>query len=268
MISVIRAEWIKLRTTRSFYWTTALIVGFSLGMALVNGYFIGKNYENAVAKGNTEAQESVINNLSNSTPLVGLLHMGLALILVQSILFVTTEYANKTSKVSALMVPKRTGIAVGKLLVYGVMMAVIVAILAFLDVLLMRFTLGMVSSNTALLESITYDATTLNIIQRMVIASVLCVAFGVGLGYILRSSALSIAIILSWMYVAELLIINVPRLSAIIGPYLPFHNLNSALKAEDLASGLWGQTGSVLYFAAVALLIFFAGIIALKSRDA
>ena len=64
---------------------------------------------------------------------------------------------------------------------------------------------------------------------------------------------------------------NLPNLGPEVGPYLPFANVFVFIRMEWLYPFYdmqWGEWGSILYFAAVAAVVFAAALVTVNRRDA
>ena len=119
MINTIRSEWTKLVTTKSFWWTTALILVFSLGYAALTG---------SLATGESFASLFL---LAGST-VTGLYLLGFVVIMIQSIMMFTTEFRFGYQTQTFLATPKRWVVAVSKWLLY----LVFAVVLTFITVIL------------------------------------------------------------------------------------------------------------------------------------
>ena len=107
-----------------------------------------------------------------------------------------------------------------------------------------------------------------NVVARMTLFSVLGVGLAIGVAYLLRHTAGAMAVVLLWSLVLEDLVNFIPKVSDEIYPYMPFLNMRSAVNLNDVNNAAWGQGGSMIYFAAIALVVFLAGLVALRRRDA
>ena len=134
-LNTVHAEWTKLRTTKSFWWTTALIFLIVTGWTLLNSL----NAEEAVL-GSSPLQPRSLASI--------LLLMGVPIMMIQGAMMVTTEYRYKTQSLTFLANPNRWSVACAKLVVYGV----IAAVIAFLG-LVYIFVLADLTANESAAEA-------------------------------------------------------------------------------------------------------------------
>ena len=272
-MNLIKSEWIKLSTTKSVWWTSALIIIFSLAFAMLNGMGAGMMYQTATEDG--PADVGIIlaakDSLDAKNALAGMLVFGLMIVTIQAVINVTNEYANGVAKSTLLAHPKRVAVPFAKVGVYGLIAAVITFVSSVLSVLGSKAVAsGFIKDNEKILENAGFGADSLwTAIGRLVLYAVLSVIISTGVAYLVRSTAAGIAVLLLWKLVVEGLVIPlVPKIKEWLPPYMPFNNMDSATMMMDHPDAPWGQTGSMLYFAAFCIVIFIAGVITLKKRDA
>ena len=269
MLNLIRSEWIKLRTTKSLYWTTALVLLLSIGMALLMGGVTGSTLESEETKKNPEMYAAMASGISAESALSGMTLIGVMIIIIQAVMFVTSEYSSNVSKPTLLATPKRIGVPFAKLLVYGVFATVLTFITSPLCIVAMRWALSWKLQETKLLEQLDFTGDTWTMIFRLCLKIFLVVALSIGVGYLLRHTAGSIALLLLWPLLVEGILVGMlPKIKDWLPPYMPFENIDKAVAMQDVADAPWGQVGSLFYFAAWAVVVFVAGVIVLKRRDA
>ena len=111
MLNLFPAEWTKLRSTASFWWTSALIIAF--------GVFYGGLFGTASKLGGMPyAPLTVAATMALTTAIV---------VIVQASMTVTTEYRFGIPQTNFRVAPKRWQVAVAKL----VLGAVLAALLTF-----------------------------------------------------------------------------------------------------------------------------------------
>lgn len=271
LLNTIRAEWVKLRTTRSLYWTTALIVLFTLGWALLMGYANGSTFQQAVDDRDT----SLLTALGDpselftvSTALQGLQLFGTMIVIVQAVITVTGEYGNGTAKLSALAAPGRWQLPVAKTVVYGAVTAVVFLVVGVASVFLTAMTANMQLDDKSLTDGLSLGADgAWRAVGLTVLSSVLVVMVSVGVGYLLRRTAGAVALLMLWVLLLEDLIGAIPKIGEHVTSYLPFRNLNAALSGTPIPDAPWGTTGSLIYFIVIVVVVFGAGIAVLRRRD-
>lgn len=272
MLNAINAEWIKLRSTKSLWWTTALILFFSIGLALLVGFTSGS----ALSSNETDVEMKLtyMGTLGPEAAISGYTAFGLMIVLIQAVLMVTSEYGTNTQKVSLIATPQRWQLPLAKFLVYGVIAAVVAFISAVLSVWAMDLTFSSRVDDQMLLDAVGFSADHVwDFIGRTVLYAVLCVMVAIGTGYLIRHTAGAIAALLLWKLVIETAVVNlVPKLRDFLPPWMPFSNMDHYVARRDLPDVPWqdslGQTGSMLYFALWCVVIFVAGIAVMKKRDA
>lgn len=271
LVNTMRSEWIKLRSTKSFYWTTVLIIAFAVGWALLMGFANGYAYQDALDTDNVANLASFgdpADVFGVSTAVSGLQLFGIMIVIVQAVIIVTGEYANGTARISALAAPRRWQLPVAKAIVYGTITAVLFLVMGILSVVLMSVTARAQLADTSLADSLALSADgAWSVLLLLVLESVLVVAIAVGVGYLLRRTAGAVALLLLWVLLLEDLLGAIPKVGDWITPYLPFKNMNAGILQEPLADAPWGVGGSVAYFAVFSLVVFVAGILVLRRRD-
>ena len=273
-MNLIKSEWLKLSTTKAVWWTSGLILFFAVAFAALNGVGAGLIYQSATEGDGPADVAGVVDAksaLDATGALGGMLVFGMMIIIIQAVLNVTNEYANGTAKNTLLATPTRLPVPFAKVLVYGVLAMVLTFISAVLSVWTNKFAASrIITNNDTLLEVASFGADGLwTAIGRLVLYALLSVVISTGVGYLLRSTAASIAALLLWKLVVESAVVPlVPKIRDWLPPYMPFNNIDMATMMMDTPDAPWGQVGSILYFAAFCVIFFIAGLIALKKRDA
>lgn len=271
LLHTVNAEWTKLRSTKSFYWTSALIVVFTAGWSLLMGFANGLSFQQGIDDSDTDLLAAVGDPgdlFSVSTAVSGLQLFGIMIVIVQAVLTVTGEYGNGTAKLSALAAPKRWQLPVAKTLVYGAFTAVLFLVMAVVSVWLTAFTAKQQLKDDSLADGLSLSADgAWTLVLLIVLAAVLTVMISVGVGYLLRRTAGAIALLLLWVLLLEDLIGAIPKVGEWVSPYLPFKNLNAGLMQTPIDNAPWGIGGSVVYFVLFSLVVFAAGTAVLRRRD-
>ncbi|MGO1949927.1 MAG: ABC transporter permease subunit [Mycobacteriaceae bacterium] len=269
LLNTIRAEWIKIRTTKGVYWTTALIFVVALSLSAFMAWGNAFSYKQFTEDGDPELAAASAEALNLVNVMFGMQLFGLMIILIQSVLLVTGEYGNGTAKSSALAAPKRWQLPVAKWIVYGALTVVVTLVTSIACIYFGRWIAGTQIDESVILDRMSLSADDAwTIILRMVIYTLFGVGLAIGVAYMLRRTAGAMAVVLLWVLVLEDIIGMIPKIQDWIPQYLPFKNMNAAFSMSDLDNAPWGQTGSVVYFIAVCLVIFIAGVVTLRRRDA
>ena len=109
------------------------------------------------------------------------------------------------------------------------------------------------------------------LVGAIALYAVLAAVLGVAVGALLRASAGAVALLLLWPLVAEPVLGNLPDISPVVGPYLPFGNAFRSIGVQWLYPDYampWGELGSIVYFAAVTAAVFVAALVTVNRRDA
>lgn len=266
----LKSEWIKLRTTKALWYTSALVILFAMAFAILTGMGMGMSLSSEEVKKDPVLYASLMDSVAADQAFVGFSLFSLMVIIIQAVMFVTTEYSNNSSKTTLLGTPTRWQVPVAKFLVYGFIAALISLISMVISVLAMRWALSWNVDDQKILDLISLSADGVwKSLGLNVLYSVLVVMLSIGVGYLVRHTAGAIAIILLWKLVIEGLVIGqIPKIKEWLPPYMPFQNMDSGVMGMEVTDAPWGPTGSIIYFAVWAIVVFVAGVITLKKRDA
>lgn len=249
-MTLLAVERIKLFSTRSPYWCSALALALGVGITAI---FAAASDE-PIPLGLTQ---------------IGSSQLAIAVVLVMAALAVTTEYRFHTIRATFLAVPNRTSALVAKTVVVAFIAGVLGEIVAF----------G--SWGVAKLISPSSDLAINTAAEWRHVAGIgLIYAFGavmaVAVGILVRQSAGAIAILLVWQMLAESLIGIIPKAGVKIQEWLPFMNATHFLsmgadspeqggQGVDFKLSEWGSLG---YFAGLAVALLVVALIVAKRRDA
>ncbi|KAB1503084.1 ABC transporter permease subunit [Corynebacterium sp. 320] len=274
MLNVMKAEWIKLRSTKGLWWTSALIIFFSVALALLMGLTSGWTLKDNDASSDPMEAFAILGMLRPNVALTGLSTFGVMIILIQGVMTVTSEYAHSTQKMSVLSTPARWKLAVAKLGVYGAIAVVVSFIAALLSILGMELTFRTQIDNDALLDLVGFSAAYVwGYIGRTVLYAFLSAMIAIGVGYLIRNTAGAIALLLLWKMIVETVVVGlIPKVRDVLPQWMPFSHMDNYVARMPVEKAVWhdtlGQTGSALYFALWCVVIFAAGVVALNKRDA
>ena len=258
LVNSIRAEWTKLASTKSFAWTSILIVVLSWAFAALMGW----GSKTALDSMNPDDMTNVP-TLDAVTAVQGFELFGVMVIIIMATLLVTTEYRFKTITETIMMTPKRPIIALSKTIVYGLVAVVLSFFSTITSVLLFKWLAGDYGS-----EMKVFSGSSARVYVSTAVEALLVVVMSVGVAFLVRQTAGAIAIMLLWKLVLEDLITLIPKVGTHIKGYRPFANLSAWVSDAKLDGAPWGSTGSVIYFAVWALVLFAIGVAVLVKRDA
>jgi ABC-type transport system involved in multi-copper enzyme maturation permease subunit len=242
MINQLRAEFLKLRSTRTalglVLGMTALVVLVSLLSVLLSpkGQLVG-----------VENQRMLLGIGSLSATFAGLF----------GVLLVTSEYRHGTIRPTLLFVPRRTRIVVAKLgasVFAGVLLGVIGEGAGF-----GLGSFGLAVRHVPLALSAT-QATQLTL--GTLIGAACWAGIGVGVGFIIRAQVGAVIVLLAWAYVVENLLF---ALAPSVGRYTPYQ-AQSALVGLTTKHLVPAATGAVLLVAWVVVLALIGEMLTLR-RD-
>ena len=246
-MSLLIAERIKLFSTRSPWWCTALALVASLGFTTAVVALSG----DPTTVSNTQVASS----------------LGLTVIVVMAVLSAATEYHWGTMRATFQSVPKRAPALLAKAVVVGLWSGLVGLVIGFgswgLGVLLKP------ESDLALSSAADWRA-----VAGQGLVFCLAGVLGVGVGLLLRRTGLSLGVVLVWTQLVEGLIFLIPGIGQDIYEWLPFFSagqftgggfMNSALHLGHLPMS---PLGYLAYYTAICLVLFGAGVLVNLRRDA
>jgi hypothetical protein len=254
VIEVLIAEWHKLRTVRSTWWTLAAVAAFNVAGAAALGIALPKTLS---------ASEQASHHDPVQLALIGL-HLSQVAIGVLGVLLVSSEYTSGMIRASLTAVPSRRLLLAAKTAVLAATATVAgvassyAAWFAFQVFLPAGSPLRMPLSDPGVARAFTGAGLFL---------AVLALA-GLGLGAILRSSAGAITALFGTLFVPSIIMQLLPASwQDTVGQYLPMNAAESVYRVPQAAHSLapWAGFGVLCGYAAVALI---AGFILIGRRDA
>ncbi|MHB8190228.1 MAG: ABC transporter permease subunit [Ferrimicrobium sp.] len=209
-VSILRSEWIKIRSVRSTTWTLIAMIVLSVGIGALGTFAIASNWTQVPA-----ARRVGFDPTSRS--LAGLMLGQLALGVLGIIVF-SAEITTGTIRSTFAAVPSRPTVLAAKAVVFGVVALVVSEVVAFAS-----FFVGQ-----AILSGTTPTATLGQPgVLRAVVGSGLYLTvlglFALGIGVIIRHSAGAIAAFVAIVLILPLLVAPLPAsISNDINRFLPF----------------------------------------------
>ena len=243
MLNLFPAEWTKLRSTASFWWTSALIIAF--------GAFYGALFGTASKLGGMPyAPLTVAATMALTTAII---------VIVQASMIVTTEYRFGIPSTNFRVAPKRWQVAVAKL----VLGAALAALLTFFG-LVVAFAIGDLTapvpanwvSNTASRRAL----------WAIPLGMALITLFQQGVGWIARNTSGAVVTGMGMMLLVESIVGFIPRYGADVAKFLPFGNLMAFMTNSPTQN--WTLPVSLLIFAVWAVVAWIVGVVLLETRDA
>ncbi|AOW93287.1 ABC transporter permease [Rhodococcus sp. WMMA185] len=264
-MAVLNAERIKITSTRSPWWCTAIIVVLGLGLAALMGWVSRSGFDsvnNQIAAGEEPVFEPVLLQLPDAV--IGVSGFGVSVLMILAALTVTSEYRFGVIRTTFQAMPNRASVLIAKAGLIGVFGAVLTFVLTFGAYATAKATAGAEAGAGLSLS----DGAALRTIYGVPIYAFLCVVLAVGVGALLRQSAGAIALLLLWPLLIESLFFLFGSFGEKVMPFLPFFNANNFLGSSQGIDFHWGPWGSLAYFAVVVLVIFGASLVVVNKRDA
>lgn len=242
-MSMLRAEWLKLQTTRAFY---GLIAG-AVGVAGLGAF-------STVASAQAESLSGPIHQ--QTFWVLASINIGL-FALILGIRAYTEEYRHRTIVHTLFADPRRRRSAVAKA-VASAAGAVLLAAVA--TAIMIGVALGMASAKGGTLAP---DASDFGAVAGLVGAAALWAVLGVGVGALVRHQVAAIVGGLVWVLVIENLGAGFLGAAASFLPGQTAHSLARASEAGDLLA----VPVAAAVFAGYALALWAAGVTATRRRD-
>ncbi|MBX5486563.1 MAG: ABC transporter permease [Mycolicibacterium hassiacum] len=249
-LAVLNCERIKLTTTRSTLWIALVVAALSLSLAALQGILA-----------------SGVDPLTPERAALGITVFGVPVLMVLASMTMTAEYRSGMIRTTFAATPRRTRVLVAKAIVAAVFAAVWAALLVVASVVVARVLTG---AETGWRLSLSAPEVWRVVIAVAVYAG-LAAVIGVAVGALVRAGPGAVAALLLWPLVVEPILGNLPDVGPAVGPYLPFANAFRVTEVPWLYPGyeeLWGQLGSLVYFALVVMAVFAAAVVVLNVRDA
>ncbi|MEU7279501.1 ABC transporter permease subunit [Streptomyces sp. NPDC045431] len=254
--AVLRSEWTKIRTVSSTVWTlaSALVVTVAMGAAL--SALVKATFDDMPPIEQATFDPTVV---SFSGMLLGQLAM-----VVFGVLVVGTEYSTGMIRTSLAAVPRRGTFLFGKIAVAGVLALAVGLLTSFASFFLGQALLG--EHRTTIGEE--------NVLRAVVGGGLymgLMAVFSMGVAAMLRSTVLSLGILVPFFFLISQILSAVPKAKE-VAEYFPdqagstiMQVVPGAMGSDPAPYGPWGGLGIMVLWVAAALA---GGYVVLKRRDA
>ncbi|NUP03326.1 MAG: ABC transporter permease subunit [Nonomuraea sp.] len=202
MIAVIRAELLKLTTTRLWWIMLIVMLAYS---ALPLGFTIAFAGQQGFPERGTRAFQEILWGLGQG---------GVLFAAVLGVVMMTAEYRYQTITTTFLVTPRRVRVVAAKLaatLVVGVLLGLAVLVLTALAVVVTTLAAG---------GALVFDGTTVRVIAGVLAALALYTLFGLGLGALIKNQVAAILATVAWVYVVDSIINAIPALQP-VGKWTP-----------------------------------------------
>jgi ABC-2 type transport system permease protein len=252
VIRTIGSEWIKLRTVTVHWVLVILAVAFPVVVSALTAAFGDFDFENELSR--------EIAGLIVGTGVVTSMLLG-----AMAATSLTAEYGHNTIRPTFAATPKRAQVHAAKLVVIGMVVAVLAASA-------MALSWGV---SQAILSSrdFTIDLADDGVVARLASLVGLAVAvsgFGYALGLLIRNAPATITILLLWPLIIENLINGLLSVAGAGGAakWLPYTAAILATVDDGSGADALGRPMGLVYFAAVVVTLIVAGLAVDDRRDA
>lgn len=254
--AVLQSEWTKIRTVSSTTWTlvSAFVVTVAMGAAL--SALLRATFDDLSPVEQFTFDPTFV---SFSGMILGQLAM-----VVFGVLVVGTEYSSGMIRTSLAAVPQRATFMFSKIAV-----ATVLALVVGLATSFLAFFLGQ-----ALLGEHRTTIGADNVLRAVIGGGLymgLIALFSMGVAMMLRSSMLSLGILMPFFFLVSQILASVPKAKT-VARYFPdqagskiMQVVPAAMGSDKAPYGPWGGLGIMVIWVAVALL---GGYLVLKKRDA
>lgn len=254
-MNLLRSEWIKLTSTKSGYWLYGLAIVFAVGIAALIGQFeqASSGEPIAGAPGGGSAPLFAVSGVTSFT---------ITLVWIAAIVAVTGEYRYHTMKTTFLAAPQRWKPVLAKTGLFTALSMIVTAIAVLLSLLVA----GALSGNE---DWTPFRGEGLELLWKFPVFAGIGTLFCLGLAYIMRNAAGTIALLLVWQLAVESLVMLIPRIGDTLSGWMPFLNGNFWVQGEVARMHIdWSQTTALGWFAAVCVVVWAAGVALVHLRDA
>ncbi|MEV0775858.1 ABC transporter permease subunit [Streptomyces sp. NPDC050433] len=254
--AVLKSEWTKIRTVSSTIWTLAVAFLVTVAMGFALSLLLGSTFDDL-----SQAERITFDPtfVSFSGMILGQLAM-----VVFGVLVVGSEYSSGMIRTSLAAVPQRGTFLFSKLLVAGALALVVGLITGFVSFFLGQAALG--DHGTTLGEP--------NVLRAVIGSGLymgLIALFSMGVAAMLRSSMLSLGILMPFFFLVSQILASVPKAKE-VAKYFPdqagakiMQVVPGALNSGKSPYTPWEGMGIMVLWVIAALL---GGYLVLKKRDA
>ncbi|WP_225799178.1 ABC transporter permease [Streptomyces sp. NK15101] len=254
--AVLQSEWTKIRTVSSTVWTlaSALFVTVAMGAALCA-------LTNATFDDMREVEKATFDPtlISFSGMILGQLAM-----VVFGVLVVGTEYSSGMIRTSLAAVPQRATFLFSKIAVAGGLALLVGLVTSFLSFFLGQALLGEHRTSIG-------DEGVLRAVIGGGLYMGLMAIFSMGVAAMLRSSMLSLGILVPFFFLVSQILSAVPKAKE-VALYFPdqagskvMRIVPDAMNSEEAPYGPWGGLGIMVLWVVASLV---GGYLVMKKRDA
>lgn len=258
-MGLLNSERIKLTSTRSPLWCTALFVLIAVGLPALRGWLARYTFTHP-----SDATGPPV-GLHNDVLTAGSGGFGYILVIIVATLAVTSEYRFGTIKTTFLATPNRALVLGAKAALIAVAAAVLSAVTTLVSMPATRVIAGKQAAGDIGFHH------GVRVLYGIPIFMVLVVVLSVGVGALVRQTAGALSLLIIWPLLLEPLALVFGNIGRKIEVLLPFQN---AMRFVGMSSGStdlpwhWGPWGNLAYFAGFVAVVFAAALVVTLRRDA
>lgn len=247
-------EWTKIRTLRSTMWSLALFSVSSVAVAFLFGYVMKGEYADMseAARANFDPVASSFSGLK----------LGMIALVVFAVLTVCSEYSTGTISSSLTAVPRRGVLYAAKMLTGSVTALAVSVVVVTASFFAAQAALGSPANVSVSDEGV------LRAMLGAVLYMTLICAFSMGLASVLRSSALTMGILVPLFFMISTILNSIPGVQK-VAQFLPDVAGGLMLRSKppqgDTVLTAWSGMAVLVAWAVLALT---AGYLAMRRRDA
>ncbi|MGW6391514.1 ABC transporter permease [Streptomyces sp. NPDC055103] len=254
--AVLQSEWTKIRTVSSTVWTLASALLVTVAMSAALCALLNSTFDDL-----SQAEQLTFDPtfVSFSGMILGQLAM-----VVFGVLVVGTEYSSGMIRTSLAAVPQRATFLFSKIAVAGGLALLVGLVTSFLSFFLGQALLGEHRASIG-------DDNVLRAVIGAGLYMCLIALFSMGVAAMLRSSMLSLGILVPFFFLISQILSAVPKAKE-VAKYFPdqagakiMQVVPDAMNSEEAPYGPWGGLGIMLVWVVAALL---GGYLVMKNRDA
>lgn len=253
-MGIVAAERIKLTTTRSPWWCSAIVIVLGIGLAALFA---------AVSRASMGTEGETL--MTTAGAVAGVRGFGVMVLMIMAALTVTSEYRFGIIRTTFQATPNRHLVLTTKALLSGVYAAVLTFVLAVIAYVIAKPLSGDAGLGMSLGSEVDWRA-----LYGTAIYAFLAVILAVGVGALVRQSAAAISLIVLWPLLIETLLGSFGSFGRNVMPFLPFANIDHFIDdtTGSSANWHWGPWGGLIYFAVFSLIVFGAALVVTDRRDA
>jgi ABC-type transport system involved in multi-copper enzyme maturation permease subunit len=248
MRNLVRAELLKLRTTRMFY-----------GIALAALALVPVSVAISILSADGSAGKPALDTSEGVRQVMSAASAGTVVILIIGILMMAGEFRHNTATSTFLISPDRKRVVGAKLIAATLVGAVLAVIAALVTLAVAIPWLAAKHVHVSV-----FSADVGYVLMGAVAATALYALVGVGLGSLIRNQTAAVVVALLWVMVVEGLLIS---FVSDVGKWLPGGAVAALTGVATLDGGLLPMWGGALLFTAYGLVFAAAGSQFVMQRD-